>query len=447
MLALTLGVNFPISAFDVFSYLGPHIESEMAGYNIHYGTKSGKYEVRLEFDTGDSMTVENLQRTMTHLFVPTASEVSVNEIDWSNKTGSVILAFADTTPPKVPTHVRLAIGTSSNEGHDCFDTAGAIETVKGHFEEKFSPATAPGKAFDARQADFLNYQVKWGMITVAGSRSDTDMCWVGGYVTSNKPWDASWADHKDLDGPTRNSAAISNASTDMTVTGIHYFNVHDGVRTSDAINWVVEHTWGEYIRDDAIENDHLHSGRIYDCLFDGCYTGISTRPSSSDGSSDGAGELIKLDKVLMRLQAMPYPYKWETKSGVIDADGNPYDGTGTPFGHGAFFKLTDTDQNPHFSIKNSVFLAVHLTRASDFDFPPESLIDECQNNTIIWLGPGPYPGKLPSQKFPSSFKIVTGQEGRDLWRNKVIDWHARHPDVDPDRKPSAPGSLVFPRTF
>ena len=126
------------------------------------------------------------------------------------------------------------------------------------------------------------------MITVEGSPNDTGMCWVGGYVYTNKPWDTSWDDHKDLDGSTRNSAAISSVSTNMTVTGLHYFNVHDGARTSDAFNWVVEHNWGEYVRDDCIENDHLLSGRVYDSLFDGCYTGISTRPSSSDTSSDGS---------------------------------------------------------------------------------------------------------------------------------------------------------------
>jgi hypothetical protein len=336
---------------------------------------------------------------------------------------------------------------AGNPTHDCLDTANEIETVIGHFEEKFSPTTASGKAFDARQAVFLNYQVKWGMITVEGSRSDTGMCWVGGYVHTNKPWDASWDDHKDLEGPTRNSAAISNASTGMTVTRLHYFNIHDGMRTSSAFNWVAEHNWGEYVRDDCIENDHLHSGRVYDSLFDGCYTGISTRPSSSDTDSDGAGALVELDSVLLRLQAMPYPYSWETKRGVIDADGNPYNGSGIPYGHGHFFKITDVDRNPHFSIKNSTFLAVHLTTPSHFDFPPDSLIDECQNNTIIWLGPGSYPGKLPTQKFLNCFEIVTGQEGRDLWRQKVIDWHARHPDVGTNRKPNSPGSLVFPKTF
>jgi hypothetical protein len=329
----------------------------------------------------------------------------------------------------------------------CLDRANEVETVAGHHEDAFSVTPAPGKVFDARQADFLNNRVKWGMIALAGSPSDTGMCWVGGYVHTNKPWDSSWRDHKDLDGPTRNSAAISIAAWNMTVSGLSYFNVHDGVRTSRASNWVVQHNWGEYVRDDCIENDRLHSGRVYDSLFDGCYTGISTRPSIDNALSHGTDELIELDRVLLRLQPMPFPYKWQTRKGSIDAEGNPYDGNGIPYGHGSFFKMTDVDRNPHFSIKNSVFMATHLTRSSRFNFPPESLIDECQNNTIIWLGPGPFRGKLPSQKFPGCVEVVTGQEGLDLWQQMVSDWHGRHPSVGANRKPGLPGHIEFPKAF
>jgi hypothetical protein len=321
------------------------------------------------------------------------------------------------------------------------------ETVTGYFEDKFSPSTAAGKVFDARGAVFVNNNVKWGMINVDARPGHVGMFWVGGYVSTDKAWDASWDDHKDLRGATRNSAAINITSRDMTVTGLHYFNVHDGVRANNADHWVVAHNWGEYIRDDCIENDKLHSGRIHDTLFDGCYTGISTRPTKKDRDSNGVGALVELDSVLIRLQAMPYPYKWQTKKGVIDADGKPYSGSGIPYGHGYFFKITDEKRNPRFSLKNSTFMAVHLTEASKFDFPPESLIDACENNTIIWLGPGSYPGKLPLEKFPDSFEIVTGQEGRDLWRQKVADWHARNPEVGANRKPASPGSLAFPKTF
>jgi hypothetical protein len=352
-----------------------------------------------------------------------------------------------------PLSVYAQRNTSSpNTGSATLDRlrqAKGAETIKGRFVEKLTPKTAAGKVFDARQAEFLIEKVNWGMIAVKGGPGDIGMCWVGGYVYSSKPWDSSWDDHKDLSGPTRNSAAISCDGKQMIVSGLHYFNVHDGARMNDATDWIVEHHWGEYVRDDCVENDHLRSGRVFDCLFDGCYAGISTEPSDSTDakSADGSSNLVALDRVLLRLQPMPYPYKWKTKKGVIDGQGKPFADSGVPFGHGPFFKLTETERNPHFSIKNCTFLAAHPTTSAKLDFPPESLVDECENNTIIWLGPGDFPGLLPTKKFPNGIRVVTGEEGRELWKSLVILWHARHPDVGPNRKPTSPGSMEFPIKF
>jgi hypothetical protein len=129
------------------------------------------------------------------------------------------------------------------------------------------------------------------------------------------------------------------------------------------------------------------------------------------------------------MQPMPYPYKWAEKPGIIRDDGEPYDGTGIPYGHGNIFKIENDDinRNPHFSIRNSVFLVT--------------------NNTIIWLGQGNYPGKLPDSKFPNCFNLLTGEQGREYWVKKVTDWHIRHPNVGSDRKPTSPGNLEFPKIF
>ena len=323
-----------------------------------------------------------------------------------------------------------------------------VEVVNGYFEDEYEPDTAPNMTFDAWKADFLNRDVRWGMITLNGGSDDKGICWEGGYVTTDKAWDASWEDHKDREGPTRNSVAIDIAVGEIAVKGLHFFNVHDGVRFSDeASNWLVENVWGDYVRDDCIENDHVLSGRVQDTLFDGCYTGISTRPSSSDEDLDGSREVVTLDSVLLRLQATPYPYKWDEKDDALDAVGNPYSGVGVPYGHGNFFKMHEVDKNPHFAITNSVFLAYHQNEPDKFDFPAEELIDQCENNTIVWLGPGEYPGKLPTDKFPGCFTILTGDEGCDFWEAKVLDWHTRNPQVGADRKPDHPGNLDFPKFF
>jgi hypothetical protein len=131
------------------------------------------------------------------------------------------------------------------------------------------------------------------------------MCWVGGYVTTDKPWNAFWSDHKDEAGPTRNSCALDDRARDAIVTGLHFFNVADGVRVNGGTNWVVQHNWVEYVRDDCIENDGMAGGEVFDTLFDGCSVGISV--DSTSGVS-GSGNVVSFDRVLLRIQAIPYPY-------------------------------------------------------------------------------------------------------------------------------------------
>ncbi len=315
--------------------------------------------------------------------------------------------------------------------------------------QKYEASAAKDRAFDARNASFLISETTHGIITMEGDASQTGMYWAGGYVSGDKPWNASWDDWK-YDPQTRNSTVINNKAYSATVTGMHFFNVHDGPRSNSAFDWTVQHVWGEYNRDDCVENDGLHSGKVLDSLFDGCYTGISTRPSSSNTSADGRWEVVTLDGVLLRLEASPYPYNYETKPGIIDENGDPWDGMGIPYGHGNLFKYdkNDLDRNVHFVIKNSVFLLSHENvPAEKLSFPPEELIDEFSNVTVIWLGSGSFPGDLPTSKFPNGVTVLTGQAGLDFWKEKVTDWHQRHPDVDPARKPADPGSIVFPRIF
>jgi hypothetical protein len=332
----------------------------------------------------------------------------------------------------------------------CLDLTSDVVNVTGIHDTKYTTSNAKNRAFDARSATFLIQKESHGMVASRGNASQTGMCWAGGYFYSSKPWDASWDDHKDLDGPTRNSSVINNASHGMTVTGIHFFNVEDGPR-SRGVNWTVQHVWGEYVRDDCIENDHFLSGRVYDSLFDGCYTGISTR---SSGSYNGQGHVVTLENVLLRLHPMPYPYKWQSKSGNIDENGNPYDGSGIPYRHGKFFKYVEKNPrtNNHFVLKDSVFAAgSENIEASNFNLPHPDLIDQCQGVVFAWLADSRFPGShnivAVQRKFPGCITLLEGQDARDFWRQKVIDWHQRHPHVGARRKPANPGEVVFPLKF
>ena len=67
----------------------------------------------------------------------------------------------------------------------------------------------------------------------------------------------------------------------------------------------------------------------------------------------------------------------------------------------------------------------------------------CRNVKIVYLGEGPYPGQLPPE---GCYELMPVEEGLALWRTRVADWHARHPDVAADRKVEAMyGDVTFPR--
>ncbi len=367
--------------------------------------------------------------------------------------GSLSVLFSPTGAPTGPPVDNGGGGGAQAGTFACLDRPQDLVTVDGVVTERHQPDTEGGRVFDARRAQFYTDNVRWGTIDLQGDDSEKGMCWAGGEVHSTRPYDASWLDHKavaDPNDPSRNSAAIANRSVDAKVTGLYAFNVSDAFRTSDAKNWRVEHSWVQYVRDDGIENDRLQSGTIYDTLFDGVYTAFSTRPDTPDTDVDGRNSLMTIDKVLARLQAQPYPYKWQEDRGAIDVSGESYSGNGMPYGHGLLFKHEEGNgpgRNIRFAIRDSVFLAEHYTTDKDFDFPEDALIEECSNVSVIWLGPGEYPGRLPDSKFPNCVKVVTGQAGRDLWKQKVTDWHARHPNVGVDHKPANPGQIEFPQVF
>lgn len=329
----------------------------------------------------------------------------------------------------------------------CLDGPGPLEVVDATRERQFEPSVEAGKRFDARGATFIHPgYYSWHQVGIRdGDTTPADICWAGGYFTNDPFWhglDVSWQMSKDgvggHDGIGDNTTTGSAYGEGMVWTGIHAFNIHDGIRTTDSNNhWTVQHSWIEYARDDCVENDHKYSGTIYDTLFDGCYVGISTRGSKDDSA---AGQTIKFDKVLMRLEPMPEPYKWSEKTKPLLY---PNGSDGQPFGHGHAFKI-ERENTPEFSITNSVFLFQY---ESGFNvFPPKESVSECADNIIIWLdGPDTAPTGLQDD-FPGCFTIITDrQAGLDVWAQRVVDWHRRHPGVGADQKPARPECFTWPR--
>jgi len=303
-----------------------------------------------------------------------------------------------------------------------------ITRLSGVFTERFRCHPNRGLTYDARRAVFYTDECSHGVIDIRPSSGATDARWCGGTVQSRRPWMASWAAHK-ANGPgeaSRNSAAIEARGECVTIDGVHARNVSDGVRLVDARDWRIERCWLDYIRDDAIENDHLSSGIVHDCLLDGVYSAFSARPPRGHLDAEAAGSVLTVDSCLVRLEPQPYPHKWETKPGVVTTGGIPYS-------HGPFFKRRRDGSGRddlRYRLRWSVFLAQHCG-AAGIDFPPDELLDECIGVTVIWLGEGEYPGQLPS----AGVRLVTGDLGRAEWAACVQDWHRRNPYVGVACKP------------
>ena len=153
-----------------------------------------------------------------------------------------------------------------------------------------------------------------------------------------------------------------------------------------------------------MEDDFLYSGLIIDVLFDGCFSGVSVRPSA-DRTDDGSKETLTLAGVLLRLNS--FPYKGEMK-------------------HGAPIKADPG--SPRIDIYDSVFVLNdgEVISRSQLSGGWDKIAD-CRNNVVLWTSDKPWPEKLA--KPPACFRLVQGEEARDLWLRVRQNWIDCHPLV------------------
>jgi hypothetical protein len=83
-------------------------------------------------------------------------------------------------------------------------------------------------------------------------------------------------------------------------------------------------------------------------------------------------------------------------------------------------------RNTVFRADSAPYAGASLTMSRfDHDFdpatPPLEYMDpgDCSNNTMVWLGEGPFPGELPA-----CFTVTTDPA---VWDAAVADWTARRP--------------------
>jgi hypothetical protein len=260
----------------------------------------------------------------------------------------------------------------------------------------------PHTILNARDVTFLSSPENKYPLNLGGGEG---LCVLGGTVLGqyDRTWD--WDRMHDT-----NNAAIAFENKHAIIDGLRADNVTDGVRPRPGTDFVIRNIWLSHIRDDCIENDHLQGGVLDNSLLDGCYTAFSARPSRAKVANgwNGSQAVWTIQNSLVRLEPMPGP-RGKTKDGL---------------GHGTFFKWHSRGKpykslSPKLVLYNNIFMAerVGQTRPGRMGTPPEKVV-KCENNVMVWLGPGPFPAKLPS-----CFRVT---KDRAVWDRAVAEWTKKY---------------------
>jgi hypothetical protein len=291
---------------------------------------------------------------------------------------------------------ETCLGATRRRARKIARVAGAVRTYRLN-------AVPDSKTYDLRDARIVGYPNVNKYPLALGKRDPgTGTCVVGGTVVGTQSRSLTWQVMKgSLDGD-----GLNFKSHGGIVDGIRIDNVEDGIGTigGDPQGVMIRDVHMTYIRDDCIENDSVVGLVFKDSLLDGCFFGLSERPGR--GGTPRAGpdnEQTLLEGVLIRLQPMPY----DRREARCAADG---------LGTGGFFKWSAYANK--LVVRNSVLFAERLAArcGGAMHFPGNATFE---NVTLVWLGPGDYPGNLPASG-------VTVTRDRGVWDQAKADWLARH---------------------
>lgn len=262
--------------------------------------------------------------------------------------------------------------------------------LSGTYTDGVSISSPPrDHAVDARTALSLTSGER--ALEIGSSSAAEGACVVGWTTIGQQSRTLSWRTmHDDIGG-----SALRVYGSNYLVDGLRADNVEDGFDPRGGENFELRNMWASYVRDDCIENDERHGGRVTDSLFDGCYTFFSEQEVG-----ETAGESLIFDHVLARLRPMPAPR-----------------GTEDPaiLGHGSFFKKFDDGGRHEPEIRDSIFFLEDDCYSGCKDWPPGTT---ASNVTIVWVGQGAFPmSVLPG---------MTLTQNRAVWDQAVARWKTRH---------------------
>lgn len=227
------------------------------------------------------------------------------------------------------------------------------------------------------------------------------LCVWGGTIIGLHHRDLPWQ-HLKLDPGGGDHPAVRIGVEDWAlVDGIRIDNMMNGFRP-DGDDLIIRNAFLRHIRDDCVENDSLHRIQVVDSLFDGCYTGFSARPEAGSPLWDAGRDTspMMLDGVLVRLAPMQGGFR------VPPRDQS----------YGQLFKWSDV--SGPLVVRNSVILveASHHPTRRLLDWPADT---HAAGTTLVWTGPGPYPGRLPDSG-------VSVTRDRTVWEQARAEWMDRH---------------------
>ena len=156
----------------------------------------------------------------------------------------------------------------------------------------------------------------------------------------------------------------------------------------------------------------MTAGVVENSLFDGCYVGFSARGhSGQEVPPRGLNNLVSIRHSLIRLEAMPTVYRGDAP------------------GHGGFFKWPDKSGEegfgPRLSLQGNIFRVDQEPNHGSLGLPTYEdpltsgeapYLTDCSDNVIVWLGPGPFP-----ERMPPCFTITKDPR---VWDDAVAAWHA-----------------------
>ncbi|MEO6468664.1 MAG: Calx-beta domain-containing protein [Acidimicrobiia bacterium] len=231
--------------------------------------------------------------------------------------------------------------------------------------------------------------------------SGDDACWSGGSVSGTFGVGTSWDTF-------HGNTGIGLSGARFSLDRPRVFNYGDGIRArTGSSDFLIKNAYLAYIHDDCVQNDDLLVGAVEDSYLDGCYVAFSARRTSGT-TFDGRFNTWSIRNSLVRLQAMPTVY------------------SGSTAGHGGFFKWDENAPvSPKLSITNSIFRADQGTNHGNLNLPAGYPVT-CSGNTVVWLGPGPFPGAASWAAACPGTVITTD---RSVWDGAVRAWDVAHPGV------------------